>query len=277
MSNMSFDNISLSYYGKKLPEEDTLVLGRVIEYGDAGIELVLPEYQGYKCVIGYRDACKSARASKIKNQLKRGHEYTFLVKGVVEETGFLELIRRDLNSDDDKKYLVELEPYRFHLSMVHSFLIKEGVTSEENKTTILEQTIWKYPRDEVPSVFEAIYHGEKAIGEVFDTLDGELARKLEVMIESKYGATDSAKGTVNFKIMSYELDGVVKIRTFLRQIETKMGVEACLRTPPDYYMIITGIKKIEREAKEAEVAKLLSELGMDLAGVLVRYEGIQWH
>jgi len=273
---MSTDTIPFCYYNKTLPEAGDHVLGRVIDYDDNGIRLRLLEYKGHDCLINYRDACKSARIYKIHNQIKKGREYTFFVRNVDTTTGYLELIRRDLNEEDDKKYLASLEPYRVVLGLINSFFISQNIKDPVTQSTILSQTVWKYEPGECFKLLEDIYLGEKLIHDAFPELDKTLASELESLIKERYGSCDRVNGTVYFKLMSYDIDGIDKLRLFLQTLETQIGQSIYLKSPPDYYFTITGISKREKEKQENETKKIFEDISPN-SGVTVRFEKIEWH
>lgn len=268
------DRLPFSYYGKDTPDEGDYVLARVLDYLDNGIQLQLLEYKGDPCVINYRDASKTARILKIKAELKKGRDYTFYVKSVDEETGYLELIRRDLTEADDKKYFANLEGYRFLLSLMNSFFIQQNISDLKEQEVILGQTIWQYERDGAFPIFQEIYRAERSCSDCFPELASELVQSLESLIKVKLQNGETVDGIVYFKLMSYEIDGVERIRNFLQNLEKITGIPVFLKSSPDYYYALNGVDKRDVETKELGVRSLFASFPND--GVIVRYEKIEW-
>ena len=284
---MQTETFTFPYYQDLLPEEGSNILGRVIEHQETGVLVYLPEYQGREFIINYRDANKSARIRNIRENLKKGHEYIFLVQEISQPNDALVLNRLDLVSDDDKKYQAQLKPYLAILALMNSLFIKNQIITLDEKKTILNQTVWQYGHPinnqdwRLNDIFSEIAIKKTKCSEAFPILNPQYVTDLEQLIINNYRGVERAQAEIVFKVLSYEIEGAQCISNFLIRLEPFIGAKITLKSTPDYrYSITLDDGHLEhREALENKVKSLFGGSVIALAEefqVLTRLDKILW-
>lgn len=212
------------YYKKKLPSVDDVVIAKVINICEYGIEVSLIEYNG---ATGYINCSEVSRKKKVNfnKLLTIGKDILVHVLQVDEEKNMIDLSKRTIGDDDVKLFT---DTHRSHIQLynlfkqlymkIHNIVIEK--LSQEELHNFLSLTLF-----ELQTEFENEHLQSKLINKetnkeiidsiVFDSiegLDGEQFKSvLDDYIDKKINCT-KPELTDSIKLMTYGATGVADIK-----------------------------------------------------------------
>jgi translation initiation factor 2 alpha subunit (eIF-2alpha) len=212
------------YYKKKLPSVDDVVIAKVMNISEYGIEVSLVEYNG---ATGFINCSEVSRKKKVNfnKLLTIGKDILVHVLQVDDEKNMIDLSKRTIGDDDVKIFT---DTHRSHIQLYNLFkqlymkIYNQGIEkiSQEELHKFLCLTLF-----ELQTEFENEYLMEKLVdketnSEIIDSIDFDsiegLGREqfksvLDDYIDKKINRT-KPEITETIKLMTYSSTGVADIK-----------------------------------------------------------------
>ena len=134
---------STRFYKKKLPDINEFIYTYVKGYQDMGINCYINEYKA-EAFMSFRDASSSKKLRNIRKDVIKSRNYILMVTKVDKHKGFIDVEKRSIDSEDEKKYIDLINFYqKVFIVFIKSFVFNKIDCSQEDVYDFLEKTLWK--------------------------------------------------------------------------------------------------------------------------------------
>lgn len=134
-------------YNKKFPVVDEIVIGKIDNIDELGINVSLIHYDNLKGYISYSEVSRKKKFN-VNKILIVGKETHLIVINVDPDKGFVDLSKRTINDEEitlfDEKYKIYIKLYNMFRNFFKRYYDYKGEYEEKNLEEFLKNTLWKY-------------------------------------------------------------------------------------------------------------------------------------
>lgn len=131
------------FYENEFPEENKLVMCKIIETVDEGSYVELLEYNNIKGMI-LKSEVSRKRKMKLRQMMKEGKEEVLMAIRVDRKQGYIDLSKKDIKTEENKDF----QEYYNNSKHVHNIMKSLAIKIGENKLENLYKLFgWKLYKD----------------------------------------------------------------------------------------------------------------------------------
>jgi translation initiation factor 2 alpha subunit (eIF-2alpha) len=134
-------------YNKKFPVIDEIVIGKIDNIDELGINVSLIHYDNLKGYISYSEVSRKKKFN-VNKILIVGKETHLIVINVDPDKGFVDLSKRTINDEEitlfDEKYKIYIKLYNMFRNFFKRYYDYKGEYEEKKLEEFLKNTLWKY-------------------------------------------------------------------------------------------------------------------------------------
>jgi translation initiation factor 2 alpha subunit (eIF-2alpha) len=134
-------------YNKKLPVVDEIVIGKIDNINELGIDVSLIEYDNLKGYISYSEVSRKKKFN-VNKILTIGKEVHLIVINVDEKKGYVDLSKRTINDEEitlfDEKYKIYIKLYNMFRNFFKRYYDYKGEYDDKQLEEFLKNTLWKF-------------------------------------------------------------------------------------------------------------------------------------
>lgn len=141
---VSIENIEeCRWYENEYPNENDLVMCKIVETDDEGSYVELLEYNNI-CGMILKTLISKKRVKNIRQILKEGNEETVRVVRVDTLKGYIDLSKKDLNAEEIEEFKVTFSKSKQVNTIMKSIAMKLG---EKNLESLYKLFCWRFYKD----------------------------------------------------------------------------------------------------------------------------------
>ena len=134
-------------YNKKFPVVDEVVIGKIDNINELGINVSLIQYDNIKGYISYSEVSRKKKFN-VNKILTVGKETHLIVINVDPDKGFVDLSKRTINDEEvalfDEKYKVYIKLYNMFRNFFKRYYDYKGEYDDKQLEEFLKNTLWKF-------------------------------------------------------------------------------------------------------------------------------------
>ena len=134
-------------YNKKFPVVDEVIIGRIDNIDELGINVSLIHYDNLKGYISYSEVSRKKKFN-VNKILTVGKETHLIVINVDSDKGFVDLSKRTINDEEvalfDEKYKVYIKLYNMFRNFFKKYYDYKGEYDDKQLEEFLKNTLWKF-------------------------------------------------------------------------------------------------------------------------------------
>ena len=134
-------------YNKKFPVVDEVIIGRIDNIDELGINVSLIHYDNLKGYISYSEVSRKKKFN-VNKILTVGKETHLIVINVDPDKGFVDLSKRTINDEEvvlfDEKYKVYIKLYNMFRNFFKKYYDYKGEYDDKQLEEFLKNTLWKF-------------------------------------------------------------------------------------------------------------------------------------
>jgi len=134
-------------YNKKFPVVDEVIIGRIDNIDELGINVSLSHYDNLKGYISYSEVSRKKKFN-VNKILTVGKETHLIVINVDADKGFVDLSKRTINDEEvalfDEKYKVYIKLYNMFRNFFKKYYDYKGEYDDKQLEEFLKNTLWKF-------------------------------------------------------------------------------------------------------------------------------------
>jgi translation initiation factor 2 alpha subunit (eIF-2alpha) len=134
-------------YNKKFPVVDEIVIAKIDNINELGINVSLIQYDNLKGYISYSEVSRKKKFN-VNKILTVGKETHLIVINVDPEKGFVDLSKRTINEEEitlfDEKYKIYIKLYNMFRNFFKKYHDYKGEYDDKQLEEFLKNTLWKF-------------------------------------------------------------------------------------------------------------------------------------
>ena len=134
-------------YNKKFPVVDEVIIGRIDNIDELGINVSLSHYDNLKGYISYSEVSRKKKFN-VNKILTVGKETHLIVINVDPDKGFVDLSKRTINDEEvalfDEKYKVYIKLYNMFRNLFKKYYDYKEDYDDKLLEEFLKNTLWKF-------------------------------------------------------------------------------------------------------------------------------------
>lgn len=134
-------------YNKKFPVVDEVVITKIDNINELGINVSLIHYDNLKGYISYSEVSRKKKFN-VNKILTVGKETHLIVINVDPDKGFIDLSKRTINDEEitlfDEKYKIYIKLYNMFRHFFKKYYDYKGEYEEKQLEEFLKNTLWKF-------------------------------------------------------------------------------------------------------------------------------------
>ncbi len=134
-------------YNKKFPVVDEVVIAKIDNIDELGINVSLTHYDNIKGYISYSEVSRKKKFN-VNKILTVGKETHLIVINVDPDKGFVDLSKRTINDEEvalfDEKYKVYIKLYNMFRNFFKKYYDYKGDYDDKLLEEFLKNTLWKF-------------------------------------------------------------------------------------------------------------------------------------
>jgi translation initiation factor 2 alpha subunit (eIF-2alpha) len=134
-------------YNKKFPVVDEVIIGKIDNIDELGINVSLIHYDNLKGYISYSEVSRKKKFN-VNKILTVGKETHLIVINVDPGKGFVDLSKRTINDEEvalfDEKYKVYIKLYNMFRNFFKKYYDYKGDYDDKQLEEFLKNTLWKF-------------------------------------------------------------------------------------------------------------------------------------
>jgi translation initiation factor 2 alpha subunit (eIF-2alpha) len=134
-------------YNKKFPVVDEVVIAKIDNINELGINVSLIHYDNLKGYISYSEVSRKKKFN-VNKILTVGKETHLIVINVDPDKGFIDLSKRTINDEEitlfDEKYKIYIKLYNMFRHFFKKYYDYKGEYEEKQLEEFLKNTLWKF-------------------------------------------------------------------------------------------------------------------------------------
>lgn len=154
-------------YNKRLPNVDEIVICKIDNINELGIDVSLVEYDNLKGYISYSEVSRKKKFN-VNKILTVGKEVHLIVINVDIDKSFIDLSKRTINNEEitlfDEKYKIYIKLYNMFRHFFKRYYDYKGEYDNKELEGFLKNTLWKYQQSkEDNEIYETITNSDNNI------------------------------------------------------------------------------------------------------------------
>jgi translation initiation factor 2 alpha subunit (eIF-2alpha) len=154
-------------YNKRLPNVDEIVISKIDNINELGIDVSLVEYDNLKGYISYSEVSRKKKFN-VNKILTVGKEVHLIVINVDKDKGFIDLSKRTINDEEitlfDEKYKIYIKLYNMFRHFFKRYYDYRSEYDNKELEDFLRNTLWKYQQSkEDKEIYELITNSDNNI------------------------------------------------------------------------------------------------------------------
>ena len=154
-------------YNKRLPNVDEIVISKIDNINELGIDVSLVEYDNLKGYISYSEVSRKKKFN-VNKILTVGKEVHLIVINVDKDKGFIDLSKRTINDEEitlfDEKYKIYIKLYNMFRHFFKRYYDYRSEYDNKELEDFLKNTLWKYQQSkEDKEIYELITNSDNNI------------------------------------------------------------------------------------------------------------------
>jgi translation initiation factor 2 alpha subunit (eIF-2alpha) len=174
-------------YNKKFPVVDEIIIGRIENINELGIDVRLIHYDNLKGYISYSEVSRKKKFN-VNKILTVGKEVHLIVINIDSDKGFVDLSKRTINDEEitlfDEKYKIYIKLYnmfRYFFKKYHDY---KGEYDDKQLEEFLKNTLWKYQESlEDSEICDTITNSDSNIELINQSINLDL-EKLKIIVDN---------------------------------------------------------------------------------------------
>ena len=134
-------------YNKKFPVVDEVVIAKIDNINELGINVSLIHYDNLKGYISYSEVSRKKKFN-VNKILIVGKETHLIVINIDPDKGFVDLSKRTINNEEitlfDEKYKIYIKLYNMFRHFFKRFYDYKGDYDDKELEDFLKNTLWKF-------------------------------------------------------------------------------------------------------------------------------------
>ena len=134
-------------YNKKVPVVDEVVIAKIDNIDELGINVSLSHYDNIKGYISYSEVSRKKKFN-VNKILTIGKETHLIVINIDPDKGFIDLSKRTINDEEvvlfDEKYKVYIKLYNMFRNFFKKYYDYKGEYDDKLLEEFLKNTLWKF-------------------------------------------------------------------------------------------------------------------------------------
>jgi len=134
-------------YNKKFPVVDEVIIGRIDNIDELGINVSLSHYDNLKGYISYSEVSRKKKFN-VNKILIVGKETHLIVINIDPDKGFIDLSKRTINDEEialfDEKYKTYIKLYNMFRNFFKRYYDYKGEYDDNELEEFLKNTLWKF-------------------------------------------------------------------------------------------------------------------------------------
>ena len=269
----NLDLFDYKWHKKDLPEEDSIVIGRVKSIDQNGVFFQILDYQSQNALMPLNQV-SSKRIRTVKSVFKEGDVKPVLVTKVDDKNGFIDISNKYVNmaaEDIDRleKYIQLIRIWKAWMLYLVNKNNSSGdyiLTINHNDwNSIMNQTLWNFRMGDAYENVVNIRTGKHTIQEIFPgllTLPDITEKDLDKLLEQiEKNISYEVVITIQLTLSSFATNGLASLQNILRQLQETCQESKLFINSPQYTFVIKSHKKeyMEKmyESVEDNFAKVL--------------------
>jgi translation initiation factor 2 alpha subunit (eIF-2alpha) len=239
-------------YNKRLPNVDEIVIGKIDNINELGIDVSLVEYNNLRGYISYSEVSRKKKFN-INKILTLGKEVHLIVINVDVEKSFIDLSKRTINNEEitlfDEKYKIYIKLYNMFRHFFKRYYDYKGDYDNKKLEEFLKNTFWKYQESmEDKEIYETITNSDNNIQLINNSLNLDLVKLKSVIddyIKLNIFVVKPSKEII-FTLYSVEEEGYYDLKYvldyknfyFYKNVSEDYIISILYETNSDYKLII---------------------------------------
>jgi len=239
-------------YNKRLPNVDEVVIGKIENINELGIDVSLVEYNNLRGYISYSEVSRKKKFN-INKILTLGKEVHLIVINVDVEKSFIDLSKRTINNEEitlfDEKYKIYIKLYNMFRHFFKRYYDYKGDYDNKKLEEFLKNTFWKYQESmEDKEIYETITNSDNNIQLINNSLNLDLVKLKSVIddyIKLNIFVVKPSKEII-FTLYSVEEEGYYDLKYVLdyknfylyKNVSEDYTISILYETNSDYKLII---------------------------------------
>jgi len=134
-------------YNKKFPVVDEVVIAKIDNINELGINVSLIHYDNLKGYISYSEVSRKKKFN-VNKILTVGKETHLIVINIDPDKGFIDLSKRTINDEEvalfDEKYKMYIKLYNMFRNFFKRYYDYKGEYDDKELEIFLKNTLWKF-------------------------------------------------------------------------------------------------------------------------------------
>jgi translation initiation factor 2 alpha subunit (eIF-2alpha) len=223
---------STRFYKKKLPDINEFIYTYVKGYQDMGIDCYINEYKA-EAFMSFRDASSSKKLRNIRKDVIKSRNYILMVTKVDKHKGFIDVEKRSIDSEDEKKYIDLINFYqKVFIVFIKSFVFNNIDCSQDDVYDFLQKTLWKQDPKNIRENLYLIHNSKDKVKDDYglnDELGNIILKKLITIIPKPF-----CRMNIRLQINSLSVDASGDIKRAVEHFENKLDRKFKVTSAPLY-------------------------------------------
>jgi translation initiation factor 2 alpha subunit (eIF-2alpha) len=258
-------------YNKKFPILDEVVIARIDNINELGINVSLIHYDNLKGYISYSEVSRKKKFN-VNKILIVGKETHLIVINIDPDKGFVDLSKRTINNEEitlfDEKYKIYIKLYNMFRHFFKRFYDYKGDYDDKELEDFLKNTLWKFQETlEDDEIYDTITNSDNNKDLINQSLNLDLSKLKNIIddyIKTNIIVIKPSKeiiftlysvGEEGYFDLKYTLD--FKNFYFYKNIADDYSISILYETNSDYRIIIKQndyiIKNQDYDIEKVEV------------------------
>ena len=239
-------------YNKKFPVVDEVVIAKIDNINELGINVSLIHYDNIKGYISYLEVSRKKKFN-INKILTVGKEVHLIVINVDANKGFIDLSKRTINTEEialfDEKYKIYIKLYNMFRNFFKKYHDYKGEYDDKQFEEFLKNTLWKFQVNlEDTEIYDTITNSDSNTELINQSLNLDLSKLKSIInnyIKTNIFVVKPSKEII-FTLYSVEEEGYFDLKYtldyknfyFYKNVVDDYSISILYETNSDYKIII---------------------------------------
>ncbi len=258
-------------YNKKFPVVDEVVIAKIDNIDELGINVSLTHYDNIKGYISYSEVSRKKKFN-VNKILTVGKETHLIVINVDPDKGFVDLSKRTINDEEvalfDEKYKVYIKLYNMFRNFFKKYYDYKGEYDDIQLEEFLKNTLWKFQEtledDEINETITNSDNNTELINQSLNLDKSKLKDIIDDYIKTNIVVIKPSKEII-FTLYSVDEEGYFDLKYtldfknfyFYKNVVDDYSISILYETNSDYKIIIKQndyvIKNQDYDIEKVEV------------------------
>jgi translation initiation factor 2 alpha subunit (eIF-2alpha) len=239
-------------YNKKFPVIDEIVIAKIDNINELGINVSLIHYDNIKGYISYSEVSRKKKFN-VNKILTVGKETHLIVINVDQVKGFIDLSKRTINNEEialfDEKYKIYIKLYNMFRHFFKKYYDYKGEYDDKQLEEFLKNTFWKFQESiEDSEISETITNSDNNTQLINQSLNLDLSKLkciVDYYIKNNIFVVKPSKEII-FTLYSVSEEGYFDLKYtldyknfyFYKNVAEDYSISILYETNSDYKIII---------------------------------------